>query len=104
MLDPDFLAAIGHSARLRALVLLEARPASARELAGEIGLTHSAMAYHVRKLSEAGLVEAIDTRQRRAFEENVWRTKAKGWARLAGLLGEISERRRASRAAGARRR
>jgi DNA-binding transcriptional ArsR family regulator len=104
MLDPDFLAAIGHSARLRALVLLEGRPASSRELAEEIGLTHSAMAYHVRKLSEAGLIEAVDTRQRRAFEENVWRTKAKGWVRLARLLAEISQRTQASRAARARRR
>jgi DNA-binding transcriptional ArsR family regulator len=92
MLDPDFLAALGHPARLQALVLLEARPASSREIAAEVGLSPSATAYHVRKLYEVGLIEPIDTRQRRAFEERVWRTRSKGWAKLARLLGDAAQR------------
>ena len=92
MLDPAFLSALGHPARLQALVLLEARPASSRELAAEVGLTPSAMAYHVRKLYEVALIEPIDTRQRRAFEERVWRTRSGGWVKLARLLAETAAR------------
>ncbi|WCB92486.1 hypothetical protein DSM104299_01182 [Baekduia alba] len=92
MLDPDFLSALGHPARLRALVFLEARPASSREIAGEVGLSPSATAYHVRKLHEVGLIEPVDTRQRRAFEERVWRTRSRGWAKLAKHLAETAQR------------
>jgi DNA-binding transcriptional ArsR family regulator len=92
MLDPDFLAALGHPVRLQALVLLEARPASSREIAGEVGLSPSATSYHVRKLYEVGLIVSVETRQRRAFEEHVWRTRTKGWAKLARLLADVSQR------------
>ena len=91
MLDPDFLAALGHPARLQALVSLEARPASSREIAAEVGLSPSATAYHVRKLYEAGLIEPVETRQRRAFEERVWRTRSRGWAKLAKLLADAAQ-------------
>jgi DNA-binding transcriptional ArsR family regulator len=75
MLDPNFMSALGHPARLQALVLFEQRPASAREVAAIVDLSPSATAYHVRKLYEAGLIEQVDTRHRRAFEERVWRTR-----------------------------
>src|ERR1700755_544618 len=79
MLDQNFLSALAHPARLQALVLFEERPASAREVAELVGLAPSATAYHVRKLLEAGLIEQVDTRHRRAFEERVWRSRATGW-------------------------
>jgi hypothetical protein len=43
----------------------EQRPASAGELAAIVGLTPSATLYYVRKLHEAGLIEQVDSRQRR---------------------------------------
>ncbi|HEY6762807.1 MAG TPA: winged helix-turn-helix domain-containing protein [Baekduia sp.] len=92
MLDPVFLAALGHPARLQALVSLEKRPASSREIAGEVELSPSATAYHVRKLYEAGLIVPVETRQRRAFEERVWRTRSGGWVKLNKLLLETAAR------------
>ena len=92
MLDPTFMSALGHPARLQALVLFEQRPASAREVAEVVGLRPSAMAYHVRKLQEAGLIEQVDTRHRRAFEERVWRSRTTGWKRLEKLLADLAQR------------
>ncbi|HWI72906.1 MAG TPA: winged helix-turn-helix domain-containing protein [Baekduia sp.] len=86
MLDPDFLSAIGHPVRFQALVLFERTPSSARELADLVGLSPSAVLYHVSKLEEAGLIEAAGTRRRRAFDERVWRTRSTGWADLERLL------------------
>lgn len=93
MLDPDFLQALGHPARLQALVLFEQRPASARELAPIVGLSPSATLYHVRKLRDAGLIEQVDSRQRRAFVERVWRTSATGWAAVERQLADVAARR-----------
>jgi predicted transcriptional regulator len=86
MLDPDFLSAIGHPVRFQALVLFERTPSSARELAQMVGLSPSATLYHVDKLEKAGLIEAVETRRRRAFDERVWRTRSTGWAALEQLL------------------
>ena len=92
MLAAEFLAALGHPARLQALVMLERAPSSAREVAAEVGLSPSATLYHVRKLLEAELIEQVDTRQRRAFEERVWRTRRTGWAKVERLLADVAPR------------
>jgi DNA-binding transcriptional ArsR family regulator len=94
MLDPEFLSALGHPARLQALVLFEQRPASARELAPIVGLSPSATLYHVRKLRDAGLIEQVDSRQRRAFVERVWRTRITGWAEVERQLADVAARAR----------
>ena len=94
MLDPVFLQALGHPARLQALVLFEQRPASSRELAKIIGLSPSATLYHVRRLRDAGLIEQVDERQRRAFVERVWRTRSTGWAVMERQLADASARAR----------
>jgi len=90
MLDPAFLSVLSHPARLQALVLLEQRPASSRELAAEVGLQPSAMAHHVRRLDESGLIEQVDTRRRRAFDERIWRTRRTGWGELEQMLRTVS--------------
>jgi DNA-binding transcriptional ArsR family regulator len=88
MLDPDFLAAIGHPVRLRALVLFEREPSSASDLAALVGLSASAVAYHVRRLADAGLIEEAGTRGPGA--ERLWRTRGRGWAELQKLLAETA--------------
>ncbi|HET6510166.1 MAG TPA: winged helix-turn-helix domain-containing protein [Baekduia sp.] len=88
MLDPDFLAAIGHPVRLRALVLFERAPGSASDLAALSGLTTSATAYHVRRLADAGLIVEAGTRGAGAGAERLWRTRATGWSGLEDLLVE----------------
>ncbi|MCW3022987.1 MAG: regulatory protein ArsR [Conexibacter sp.] len=92
MLDPRFMSALGHPARLQALVLFERQPASARELSEVVALSPTATSYHVRKLMEAGLIVQVDTRHRRAFEERVWRTTATGWSQLEALLADVAQR------------
>lgn len=83
MLDPDFLAAIGHPVRLRALMLFEREPGTASDLAALCGLSVSAVAYHVHRLADAGLIEEAGTRGR---VQQLWRTRATGWAGLQDLL------------------
>ena len=92
MLESEFLSALGHPARLQALVLFEQRPASARELAAIVDLSPSATLYHVRKLRDAGLIEQVDSRQRRAFIERVWRTRSTGWAEIERQLAVVAAR------------
>ena len=91
MLDPDFLSALGHPTRLQALVLFEQRPASARELAAVVGATPSAALYHVYRLRDAGLIEQVASRRRRAFDEGLWRTRTTGWAKIERMLADVGE-------------
>ena len=86
MLDPDFLAAIGHPVRLQALVLFERGPAAVRELADAAGLSPSAAAYHVRRLADAGLIDEAGARD----GERLWRVRATGWDALQSLLRETA--------------
>lgn len=86
MLDPDFLAAIGHPVRLRALVLFEREPATASDLAAQAGLSVGAVGYHVRRLADTGLIAEAGTRG----TERLWRTRATGWAGLRDLLAETA--------------
>lgn len=86
MLDPDFLAAIGHPVRLRALLLFEQAPGSAGDLGTQAGLSSGAVAYHVRRLADAGLIEEAGVRG----TERLWRTRATGWAGLRDLLAETA--------------
>jgi DNA-binding transcriptional ArsR family regulator len=82
MLDPDFLSAIGHPLRLRALVRLERAPATVRVLAEEAGAPLDEVAAHVRQLASAGLVEEAGV----VGGEPQWRPRATGWAELEALL------------------
>jgi predicted transcriptional regulator len=88
-LDPAFLSAIGNAARFEALLLFEQAPASARELGERVGISSSAALQHVRKLEEAGLVEMVGTRRRRAFDEYLWRTRKPGWAALEEAMARL---------------
>ena len=56
-------------ARLRA-------PASAAQLAGELGIARQKLNYHLRTLESAGLLELVEERQRRGFVERVLAARA----------------------------
>ena len=75
-------------------MLFEQRPATAGELAAIVGLSPSATLYHVRRLHKAGLIEQVDSRQRRAFLEGVWRTTSTGWGAVERQLTDVAARRR----------
>jgi DNA-binding transcriptional ArsR family regulator len=67
----------GALAPLRRQLLLRLRtPASATELARELGLGRQKVNYHLRKLEESGLVELVEERQRRGCVERVLRARA----------------------------
>ena len=51
-------------------------PASAAELAREFGIPRQKLNYHLRVLERAGLVELVETRQRRGCVERVLRATA----------------------------
>lgn len=67
----------GALAPLRRQLLARLRtPASATELARELGLTRQKVNYHLRKLQDAGLLELVEERQRRGCVERVLRARA----------------------------
>jgi predicted transcriptional regulator len=92
MLDPVFLAAIGHPVRFEALVLFERAPTSTRELAARVGLSPGATAHHVKELERAGLIAVAETRRRGRRDERFWRTRTTGWAELEAVLTQAAER------------
>ena len=60
----------------RQLLTLLREPASAAELARRTGIARQKLNYHLRVLEEAGLVELVETRQRRGCVERVLRATA----------------------------
>lgn len=67
------LRALAHPLRLRLLSLLTAAPASAAELAREVGGTQANASYHLRTLEAAGLVELDSERTVRGGKERRYR-------------------------------
>jgi predicted ArsR family transcriptional regulator len=61
--------------RRRLLARLES-PASATEIARELHLGRQRVNYHLRRLEHDGLVELVETRQRRGCTERVMRARA----------------------------
>ena len=69
--DPRYVKALSHPLRVRILALLDERAASPVELAGWLGATLGAVAYHVRTLERIGLIELVrETRVRGAVEHH----------------------------------
>lgn len=83
--EPDELR--GALAPLRRRLLLRLRtPASATELARELGMGRQKVNYHLRKLEDAGLVELIEQRRRRGCLERVLRARADAFVVDPGVL------------------
>lgn len=60
----------------RQLLTMLGEPASAVELARRTGIARQKLNYHLRVLEEAGLVELVETRQRRGCVERLLRATA----------------------------
>jgi DNA-binding transcriptional ArsR family regulator len=71
--DPRYVKALAHPLRIRILAMLADRSASPVQLAGKLDATLGTVAYHVRTLHSLGLVELVDTRQRRGATEHYYR-------------------------------
>jgi DNA-binding transcriptional ArsR family regulator len=74
--DPRYLKALAHPLRIRILAMLAERSASPVQLASKLDATLGTVAYHVRTLHSLGLVELVDTRQRRGATEHYYRAHA----------------------------
>lgn len=69
--DPRYVKAMSHPLRVRILAMLGERAASPRELSKMLGATLGTTAYHVRTLSDLGLLELVrETRVRGAVEHH----------------------------------
>ena len=64
--------AIGHAFRTTILGLLHERAATVSELAVALDKPKSTVAYHMKVLAEAGLVQVVRTRRVRAIEERFY--------------------------------
>src|SRR5438132_12779360 len=70
--EPAQVNAISHPLRTTILGLLHERAASVSELAVALGRPKSTVAYHVKVLTESGLVQVVRTRRVRAIEERFY--------------------------------
>jgi DNA-binding transcriptional ArsR family regulator len=73
--DPRYVKALAHPLRIRILAMLADRSASPVQLSGKLDATLGTVAYHVRTLHSLGLVELVDTRQRRGATEHYYRAR-----------------------------
>jgi DNA-binding transcriptional ArsR family regulator len=77
--DPQVMRALAHPARLAILQYLTTdRTATATECAEVVGLSPSAISYHLRALAKAGLIEEAPSRG--DGRERVWRGIAGGFS------------------------
>jgi DNA-binding transcriptional ArsR family regulator len=87
--DPRYQKALSHPLRVRILALLDDGPSSPVQLAGKLDAPLGTIAYHVRQLSDLGLLKLVDTHQRRGATEHVYqaqrrpRLRDKAWDTLA---------------------
>jgi DNA-binding transcriptional ArsR family regulator len=86
--DARYVRAISHPVRMRLLATLEKEPASPKMLAERLSIPLGTIAYHVRTLNSLGLLELIDTKQRRGAVEHYYRAREhprfsdQAWAEL----------------------
>ena len=73
--DPRYVKALAHPLRIRILAMLADHSASPVQLSGKLDATLGTVAYHVRTLHSLGLVELVDTRQRRGATEHYYRAR-----------------------------
>jgi DNA-binding transcriptional ArsR family regulator len=75
--DPRAIRALAHPARLAVLEeLSDGQEMTATECGAAVGITASAMSYHLRALAKWGFVERAESRDGR---ERPWRATASGW-------------------------
>lgn len=71
--EQQLVKVVGHPIRVKALAVLADRVASPKEIALELGEKLSNVSYHVRELEALGVIELVDTKQRRGATEHYYR-------------------------------
>src|SRR3954466_6238093 len=72
--DPRLVKALAHPLRVQILSVLEERVASPSDLAEELGAPLGNVSYHVRTLTELGLLKLVKRRTRRGAVEHYYKT------------------------------
>jgi DNA-binding transcriptional ArsR family regulator len=65
-------------------------PASAAQLATELGLSRQRINYHLRELEQAGLLELVEERPRRGFTERILAASADAFVVDPSVLGAVA--------------
>jgi DNA-binding transcriptional ArsR family regulator len=75
--DPRLVKALAHPLRVQILTVLEERVASPSDLAEELGAPLGNVSYHVRTLSDLGLLKLVRRRTRRGAVEHYYRARGR---------------------------
>lgn len=89
--DPGAAVALLKEPRRRLLEMARS-PVSAVDLADHLGETRQKVGYHVRKLTEAGLLEDVEVARRGAVIDKRYRASAASYALAPSLLGGLAAR------------
>ena len=73
--DPRLVKALAHPLRVQILTVLEERTASPSDLADELGAPLGNVSYHVRTLTDLGLLKLVRRRTRRGAVEHYYRAR-----------------------------
>lgn len=65
-------------------------PASATQLATELGLSRQRINYHLRELEQAGMLELVEERPRRGFTERILAASADAFVVDPSVLGAVA--------------
>ncbi|MFL5899758.1 MAG: ArsR/SmtB family transcription factor [Solirubrobacterales bacterium] len=85
------LTALAHPIRLAVLTMAEEQPISASEAAVALGEPLGTVAYHVRVLHTAGLIELVSEERKRGSIESFYRSTSSGWTEFADRLDGLIE-------------
>jgi DNA-binding transcriptional ArsR family regulator len=118
-IDQRLVRALSHPLRVQILEILSRRIASPNDLAAELGVELTHVAYHTRTLDRCGCLELVDTAQRRGATEHFYRATPggslswmplefdrRGWEEVRGIVEQArrrvlaAQRRSAARAEG----
>lgn len=78
-IDQQLVRALSHPLRVRILEILSERVASPSEVADELGVEVSHVAYHTRTLDGCGCLELVGTAQRRGATEHYYRAAPRSY-------------------------
>src|SRR4051812_4600868 len=90
--DPRLVKALAHPLRVQILTVLEERTASPSDLAAELGAPLGNVSYHVRTLTELGLLKLVRRRTRRGAVEHYYRARErvtvtdKAWSQVPTVV------------------
>jgi len=90
--DPRLVKALAHPLRVQILTVLEERTASPSDLAEELGAPLGNVSYHVRTLTELGLLKLVRRRTRRGAVEHYYRAREratvsdKAWSQVPSVV------------------